>query len=374
MSDTRPIGWTIGELAERAALALRASSDGAPALNGRVRDVPGERLIRWYTTIGLVDPPLTRRGRVAQYGRRHLLQLVAVKRLQAAGHSIAEIQTALAGATDRMLETAAGLAPASGAASNAAPGTLWMPDAASGTPRPPQTPAGTPPMTGAMRGRRGADSSEAPDDAPPATGARPSNGAAERRTSERGATEQETAEHGATRAGGDARARGDAVSGTAEGARDRQGGDRETGRGRFWAERPGKGSVRAPEAAHQPTEPAGGPHSRPSAPDAPGRARPTAPGGVPERVPGGAPETAPSGVPETAPGGVAESVPGRAAEGGVHGNGPGGPGGAVVVGVRLGDGIRLVLDAGRVPSEEDVQAVLAAAGPLLAVLEERELT
>ncbi|YCK40562.1 helix-turn-helix domain-containing protein [Actinomadura sp. ATCC 39365] len=103
MSDT----WTIGELAEHAAQALRA---GAQPVNGRVRDVPGERLIRWYTTIGLVDPPLTRRGRIARYGRRHLLQLVAVKRMQAEGHSIAEIQTALAGATNATLAAAAGLA------------------------------------------------------------------------------------------------------------------------------------------------------------------------------------------------------------------------------------------------------------------------
>jgi hypothetical protein len=51
----------------------------------------------------------------------------------------------------------------------------------------------------------------------------------------------------------------------------------------------------------------------------------------------------------------------------------GGSRGGVVTGVRLGDGVRLVLDAGRVPSDEDVQAVLAAARPLLAVLEEREL-
>ncbi|WP_214326593.1 MerR family transcriptional regulator [Nonomuraea sediminis] len=97
MSET----WTIGELAERAADELRAHSQ---PVNGRVRDVPGERLIRWYTTIGLVDPPLTRRGRIAQYGRRHLLQLVAIKRLQAAGRSIAEIQAALTGATDAMLQ------------------------------------------------------------------------------------------------------------------------------------------------------------------------------------------------------------------------------------------------------------------------------
>ncbi|MFG2072631.1 MerR family transcriptional regulator [Nonomuraea maritima] len=107
MSDT----WTLGELAGHAARALRA--DASPPANGRVRDLPGERLIRWYTTIGLIDPPLARRGRVAQYGRRHLLQLVAVKRLQAAGRSIAEIQAALAGATDRMLEATARL-PAAG--------------------------------------------------------------------------------------------------------------------------------------------------------------------------------------------------------------------------------------------------------------------
>ncbi|WP_219601636.1 MerR family transcriptional regulator, partial [Nonomuraea indica] len=92
--------WTIGELAEHAAGLLRDGQRG----NGRVREVPGERLIRWYTTIGLVDPPLSRRGRIARYGRRHLLQLVAVKRLQAAGRSIADIQAALAGATDAMLE------------------------------------------------------------------------------------------------------------------------------------------------------------------------------------------------------------------------------------------------------------------------------
>lgn len=99
--------WTIGELAERAAAALAV--DGSPQVSGRVRDVPNERLIRWYTTIGLVDPPLGRRGRTALYGPRHLLQLVAVKRRQAAGRSIAEIQTELAGATDATLERIAAL-------------------------------------------------------------------------------------------------------------------------------------------------------------------------------------------------------------------------------------------------------------------------
>src|SRR4051812_1334964 len=91
--------WTITELAGEAAAVL-AADPAAPAdqVNGRVRDTPNERLIRWYTTIGLVDPPLARRGRTARYGQRHLLQIVAVKRRQAAGLSIAEIQAELAGA------------------------------------------------------------------------------------------------------------------------------------------------------------------------------------------------------------------------------------------------------------------------------------
>lgn len=50
------------------------------------------------------------------------------------------------------------------------------------------------------------------------------------------------------------------------------------------------------------------------------------------------------------------------------------PGGALVCGVRLADGVTLVLDgAGRTPAEDDIQAVLAAAAPLLALLEERKL-
>jgi hypothetical protein len=121
--------WTIAELAELAAEALATPralgadtsaatsgpegglDDGPGAgplrANGRVRDVPNERLIRWYGTVGLVDPPLSRRGRVARYGRRHLLQLVAVKRRQAEGKSLAEIQMELAGVTDETLAAVA---------------------------------------------------------------------------------------------------------------------------------------------------------------------------------------------------------------------------------------------------------------------------
>jgi DNA-binding transcriptional MerR regulator len=98
--------WTLGELSERVAGAL---ADGYQAqASGRVRDVPDPRTIRWYTTTGLVDRPAGMRGRTALYGRRHMLQLLAIKRLQAAGHSLAEIQQQLLGASDSELAALAG--------------------------------------------------------------------------------------------------------------------------------------------------------------------------------------------------------------------------------------------------------------------------
>src|SRR6266545_3505110 len=93
--------WTLDELTERVGAALSVGYDGQPS--GRVRDLPDQRAIRWYTTIGLVDRPAATRGRTAMYGPRHLLQLVAIKRLQAQGRSLVAIQAELAGATDAQL-------------------------------------------------------------------------------------------------------------------------------------------------------------------------------------------------------------------------------------------------------------------------------
>ena len=97
--------WTIDELAQLVGEALGADYPGQT--NGRVREVPDRRTIRWYTTIGLLDRPVAMRGRTALYHRRHLLQLVAVKRLQSGGRTIAEVQQALLGADDRTLDALA---------------------------------------------------------------------------------------------------------------------------------------------------------------------------------------------------------------------------------------------------------------------------
>src|SRR4051794_26899981 len=90
--------WTIDELGSRVALALSVDYDGQAS--GRVREVPDRRTIRYYTTLGLIDRPAEWRGRTALYGRRHLLQLVAIKRLQARGLALAELQQQLLGLTD----------------------------------------------------------------------------------------------------------------------------------------------------------------------------------------------------------------------------------------------------------------------------------
>lgn len=80
----------MDQLVERVREALTAEYPGAP--NARVRDVPDRRAIRWYTTIGLVDKPLGMRGRTALYGPQHLRQIVAIKRRQAEGQSLSQIQ------------------------------------------------------------------------------------------------------------------------------------------------------------------------------------------------------------------------------------------------------------------------------------------
>lgn len=109
--------WTLDELVAQVAAALADGYVG-PA-DRRARQVPDRRAVRWYTTIGVLDRPAVR-GRTGWYGERHLLQVVAVKRLQAAGRSLSEIQAELTGADDSTLRRIADL-PARTAASPKSP-------------------------------------------------------------------------------------------------------------------------------------------------------------------------------------------------------------------------------------------------------------
>jgi hypothetical protein len=72
------------------------------ATDQRVAAIPDARTIRYYTSLGLMDRPMTR-GRQALYGRRHLLQLLAIKALQIQDLSLAAIQSRLYGASETEL-------------------------------------------------------------------------------------------------------------------------------------------------------------------------------------------------------------------------------------------------------------------------------
>lgn len=109
--------WTLDELGARVKDAL-ATGYVAPG-SARVRAVPDARTIRYYTTLGLIDRPALQ-GRTALYGERHLLQLVAIKRLQADGLTLTQVQERLGGLPEHELRALArvpaGQAPAAPAA------------------------------------------------------------------------------------------------------------------------------------------------------------------------------------------------------------------------------------------------------------------
>ena len=236
-------------------MALAVDYHGQPS--GRVRAVPDRRAIRWYTTIGLIDRPVAHRGRTALYGPRHLLQLVAVKRLQARGLPLVAIQQELAGATDSQLARVAHLPL------DARPTVLPGPVPAV------VVPDGGDPPTGRVADRRaaaGTPRSAAPVQ-PPAVAPRPAGGTARRAS--------------------------------------------------FWRDRP-VAAFTAP-AAEAGTDAAAAPEA------AEARA------GLGLRTP------------------------------------------ATLQGVRLGAGATLLLEPGRELAADDLDAILAAAGPLLAVLRDRGL-
>ena len=104
-SSTSSPQLTLNDLLGALARLLADGYRGAPS--GRIRDLPDVRTVRWYQTTGLIDRPLEYRGSTALFGRKHVLQLAAIKQLQAAGFPLAEIQQGLAGKTDAELAKAA---------------------------------------------------------------------------------------------------------------------------------------------------------------------------------------------------------------------------------------------------------------------------
>ena len=102
--------WRLEELVQRSRRLLTLLPGGEGG-SRRVRWQPDARLVRYYTTLGLLDRPAELRGRTAYYRDRHLLQLLAIKTLQARGLSLQTVQTELAGMPDAGLAQQIGLPP-----------------------------------------------------------------------------------------------------------------------------------------------------------------------------------------------------------------------------------------------------------------------
>lgn len=100
---------TLPELVEALSRLLACGYEGSR--DGRIRDLPDARTIRWYQTLGMVDRPAAFRGRTALFSRHHLLKLAAIKKLQSSGLPLADIQRGLAGKTDAELARSVGVAP-----------------------------------------------------------------------------------------------------------------------------------------------------------------------------------------------------------------------------------------------------------------------
>lgn len=167
--ESTPPALTLVELVATLPHLLAGGYEGVRS--GRVRDLPDARTIRWYQTLGIVDPPLAFQGRAALYGRRHLLQLAAIKKVQASGFSLEEIQAGLAGRTDAELARTAGigLRAVDAAIEEAAAARRMADDAAlasalAGRPAPPATAAERSPVP--FWKRRPAAVADTPPDAP----------------------------------------------------------------------------------------------------------------------------------------------------------------------------------------------------------------
>jgi DNA-binding transcriptional MerR regulator len=94
----------LEELSDRVAGELADRGLFGAARDARVSAAPDARTVRYYTTLGLLDRPRIE-GRQARYGERHLLQLLAIKALQALDLPLAEIQQRLYARSDAELKT-----------------------------------------------------------------------------------------------------------------------------------------------------------------------------------------------------------------------------------------------------------------------------
>jgi DNA-binding transcriptional MerR regulator len=136
--------WTLEELVAEVANALTGL--GLTHDNGQVAEQPGGRVVRYYQSLGLLRRP-QQRGRIAYYGPAHLVDVVAIKRLQASGLSLQQIHAALLGRSDAEVAKVAQLpTPAPAQATSPSERPFWAQAVAPAIP----TVTVTPPRPGAL--------------------------------------------------------------------------------------------------------------------------------------------------------------------------------------------------------------------------------
>ena len=92
--------WTIQELAGTVNAWCRDRA--LQPANGQTASELSARTLHYYRSVGLLDAPESGAGR--SYGRRHLLQLKAIRILQAQGLPLSRIQQLLFARSDEELE------------------------------------------------------------------------------------------------------------------------------------------------------------------------------------------------------------------------------------------------------------------------------
>jgi DNA-binding transcriptional MerR regulator len=92
--------WTIRELAETVNAWCRDRA--LQPANGQTASELSARTLQYYRSVGLLDAPESGAGR--GYRRRHLLQLKAIRILQAQGIPLSRIQQLLFGRSDEELK------------------------------------------------------------------------------------------------------------------------------------------------------------------------------------------------------------------------------------------------------------------------------
>ena len=87
-------------------------------VRGTVTSVPDERTIRYYLAEGLIQSSEERQGTASVFGYLNVLQLVAVKKLQAEHFPIRKIRELVYGKSEQELETLLGVGTQSGRRAN----------------------------------------------------------------------------------------------------------------------------------------------------------------------------------------------------------------------------------------------------------------